>query len=115
MALKQAFESTLSTSAPDFRLIFYPNRRILVSGLLHDAGFEGESVFHYHSIPGWFGMSGSMMGKLIQTSTGAIETKIIGLCKCARAITSVSGVKHNLPTTSHTTSSSNRRFARILS
>ena len=80
---------------PDFNQIFCPNRRAIAFGYVLNTGapaqnhIQNHGGWRHHNVPGWFGVSGSMMGVL----GPQLEVNIIGLCK------DTSSPRRNIPLT----------------
>lgn len=76
--------SSLSTKKlhlkpPSFNSIFHPNERVLLLGKI--ASNPTYPHLWYHSIPGWFGISGSLIGYFIRNERDELTPTIIGMCK----------------------------------
>ncbi|KAL8918613.1 MAG: hypothetical protein Q9208_007257 [Pyrenodesmia sp. 3 TL-2023] len=84
-SLRNKFHDLVAkTGKPDFLEIFWPNRRAIAFGyILATEATPGilkqdDGGWGHHNVPGWYGLSGSMMGVLVGPR---LEVQIIGLFK----------------------------------
>ncbi|KAL9001957.1 MAG: hypothetical protein Q9188_005089, partial [Gyalolechia gomerana] len=68
-------EQYLALGNPNYEEIFRPNRRALAFGEMLGAVPNTSEGTFYHNIPGWFGLSGSMIGVL----GPELQVQIIGI------------------------------------
>ncbi|KAI4166727.1 MAG: hypothetical protein LQ343_007801 [Gyalolechia ehrenbergii] len=87
-SLRLGFENLVAKQAgkPVFQDLFCPNRRAIAFGYIlatesgPEALTQNNGGYWHHDVPGWFGLSGSMMGILVGAG---LEVQIIGLFKGA--------------------------------
>lgn len=69
---------------PKFDAIFHPNERILLLGKI--ISHPSSPRLWYHSIPGWFGISGALIGFFTINEHGKLTPTIIGMCKAVTCL-----------------------------
>lgn len=83
---------------PHFQSIFHPFERMLVFGKLDMAPPQKNQSIWKHHIPGWFGMSRSLVGMFIGNTEqgGDLDAHIIGICKWMSAFSIWTLVAYNM-------------------
>lgn len=79
LTLQSQNTKKLHLKPPKFDAIFHPNERVLLLGKL--VSNPTSPHLWYHSIPGWFGISGSLIGYFTRNQRDELMPTIIGICK----------------------------------
>lgn len=75
----KSLKKRIHLKPPNFDAIFHPNQRALLLGKIVSNPISPH--LWYHSIPGWFGISGSLIGYFTRGKHSELTPLIIGMCK----------------------------------